>query len=104
MVASRRDALAPTNPDRVYTIVNAQSLMRSDDRGATFVTVQTIDDIIDSLLVSSRSVGTLYLGFGVLSEPESEQHFQVDRRRSSDGGGTWIDATDPLRRTSSTLP
>ena len=49
MVASRRDALAPANPDRVYTIVNAQSLMRSDDRGATFVTVQTIDDIIDSL-------------------------------------------------------
>jgi len=34
-----------------------------------------------------------------LSEPESERHFQVDRRRSSDGGGTWIDATDPLRRT-----
>jgi hypothetical protein len=105
--------------------------------------IKTFDDILDSLLVSTRSAGTLYLGFGGYQNPnpsgtfksiddgatwvrqpfgvggflivwemgedptngalyagteiaDHPQPYHPPFFRSSDGGGTWIDATGPL--------
>ena len=59
----------PLNVDRVYAIVNAHTLVRSADRGASFVTIKTFDDPIASIHVSTRTAGTLFVGFGDIGDP-----------------------------------
>ena len=49
------------------------------------MSLQTFDDIIDSLLVSIRSAGTLYLGFGGYQNPNPSGTF-----KSIDDGATWV--------------
>jgi len=76
--------LDPSNPDRVYAVVGAGTLARSDDRGQSFVTLKTVDDILVSMAISPRDPQTIWLAYGGFRDPNPSGVL-----KTTDGGATW---------------
>ena len=80
------DAIAvdPAAPDTVYALAGARAVMRSIDRGNSFATLFTSNDVLESIQISTTAPGTLYLGYGGLQDPNPSGVL-----RSTDGGTSW---------------
>jgi photosystem II stability/assembly factor-like uncharacterized protein len=83
--AIRALAMAPSDPNRVYAATNDGNVLRSDDGGATFITLLTGNPgwprTTRELTVDPVSPDTVYLAVA---------SFGVDQvRRSTDAGATW---------------
>ena len=76
-------SLNPRNPDHVLAIL-PNALIRSVDRGKSFVTVKSFDASVtlDSFLVSTRYPGTIYVAGG-------DSMHQTGVYKSTDDGRTW---------------
>jgi photosystem II stability/assembly factor-like uncharacterized protein len=77
-------AIDPVTPDTVYAIANSHVLMRSVDRGDTFATLQTFDDVLYSIRISVANPGTIFIGFEGAQASTLSGVF-----RSTDLGNTW---------------
>ena len=78
-------AFNPRNPDRLYAIVNARTLVRTTDAGKTFAAVASFDkDILDAVLVSALEDLTVYVAYGGLGDPNPAGTW-----KSGDDGATW---------------
>jgi len=53
----------PSNADRLYAVVSRRTLVRSDDRGRSFVTLKTFDDFVISMVIRPDDPRTMWLAY-----------------------------------------
>ena len=99
-------AISPSNPDRVYTIIESKEggLFRSDDAGKTFTKVNSQNEIrqrawyYSKVFVDPKDENTVYiLNVNFLRSRNGGKTFEVIRTPHSDHHDLWIDPQDPNR-------
>ncbi len=94
--------ISPSNPNRVYAGTESLGLYRSDDRGATWVSVSTGLGKTPGSPVSASAIALdpkdsdhLYVARGTYIGTSAARLFPLGVMESRDGGKTWTDANFP---------
>ncbi|MBU1372409.1 MAG: glycosyl hydrolase [Bacteroidetes bacterium] len=99
-------AISPSNPDRVYTIIESKEggLFRSDDAGKTFTKVNSQNEIrqrawyYSKVFVDPKDENTVYvLNVNFLRSRNGGKTFETIRTPHGDHHDLWIDPEDPNR-------
>lgn len=99
-------AVSPSNPDRVYTIIESKEggLFRSDDAGKTFTKVNSQNEIrqrawyYSKVFVDPKDENTVYiLNVNFLRSRNGGKTFETIRTPHGDHHDLWIDPEDPNR-------
>ncbi len=99
-------AISPSNPDRVYSIIESKTggLFRSDDAGETWIKMNSDNEIrqrawyYSKVFVDPKNDNQVYvLNVSFLRSRDGGRSFQPIRTPHSDHHDLWIDPNDPNR-------